>query len=468
MEMQVGSLSHTGYERQDNQDDSRWFTISNAELFIVADGMGGESGGRTAAKMAIETIEESFNHAGARIEDLLLQSIRNANTRVHRMGTSGDPLYANMGTTVVALYISENRDKAYVAHVGDSRIYLHREGRIMRLTKDHSQVQKMVDGGLITEEEAEDHPDSNIITRSIGQKATIEVDVRPSPVEIMPGDKFLLCTDGLSGLVKDAEINAVVESFPNDSQSACKTLVQKALDRGGHDNVTVMLVSFEEGNNAPHKSPAQSFGDRINSLVDGFKANKALWASILIVSLLILIAVSLIWKGPTTKDPKKPPAPEQTEQTEQTENHSPNENPQPSNVAILQLMNAGHHAYYEPNTRSQKAFKMKKGSLFSLMKEEGTWYQVKLDDLNIGWAMQEHFKVIGQSNSSDSRLTDDTKDCEPVLHQVVNGDTLGKLANTYKKHKVTINSLKKMNNLSSDTIFKGKWLTIVPCEKTNN
>jgi LysM repeat protein len=113
------------------------------------------------------------------------------------------------------------------------------------MTKDHSQVQQLVDGGIIKPEDADDHPDSNIITRSIGSKPEIKADIRPEPETILPGDKFLLCTDGLTGMIKDAEIQAILEQ--NDPMdTTCDNLIQAALNNGGHDNVTVQLIYFDK------------------------------------------------------------------------------------------------------------------------------------------------------------------------------------------------------------------------------
>jgi len=237
--------SDQGLERQDNQDAMAWFGSKDnieGELFILADGMGGEAGGRFAADMAISTIREFFvKSRGDSVSNVLKNSIEEANRRIYAKGTSGDLRYRKMGTTVAVLFIKNGN--AYIAHDVDSRIYRYRKGNLERLTKDHSQVQQMVDGGLIKAEDADDHPDANIITRSLGAKPTIEVDIRLSE-KILPGDTFLLCSDGLCGLVKDPEIRAILAQKKAINE-ICDNLISAALSRGGHDNVTVQLIAFE-------------------------------------------------------------------------------------------------------------------------------------------------------------------------------------------------------------------------------
>jgi protein phosphatase len=242
MKMNIAQKTDVGRQRKDNQDNMSWLSLGGGELFIVADGMGGEAGGRMAADMAIAAIKESFEKEGLPVIQLLKTSIEEANSRIHAKGTSGDLKFHRMGTTVVVLFIKD--DKAYIAHIGDSRIYRYRMGTLERLTKDHSQVQQLVDMGIIKPEDTEDHPDANVITRSLGSKPVVEVDIRPEPETILPGDKFLLCTDGLSSLVSDREIQAILNQ-ERPVNETCDLLIQTALNKGGHDNVTVQLISFD-------------------------------------------------------------------------------------------------------------------------------------------------------------------------------------------------------------------------------
>jgi PPM family protein phosphatase len=239
MKMMIAQKTDVGLERKDNQDDMGWFSFPVGEVFIVADGMGGEAGGREAARLAISTIKQCFEKGGDSVPDLLKSSITLANRRIHEKGTSGDLQYHKMGTTVVVLVVSHNQ--AYMAHVGDSRIYLYRNSKLKPMTKDHSRIQQMVDDGIISLAEAEDHPDANIIYRALGAKPEVDPEVRREPFSVLPDDLFLLCTDGLSGLVGDFEISQIFRRG-GSAEVLCNNLVSAALNQGGYDNVTVQVV----------------------------------------------------------------------------------------------------------------------------------------------------------------------------------------------------------------------------------
>lgn len=243
--MKVCQDSHVGLVRKENQDNFGWFSLYDKELFIVADGMGGVVGGRTAADMAIQKIHERLTSGSTSILETLKEAINEANHSIYEKGHSGDPCCFNMGTTIIVLVVYEN--KAYIAHVGDSRIYLLRNGKLQRLTKDHSRVQHMVDSGLLSPDKAQLHPESHIITKCVGTQPIMEPEIRPEPIEIIPGDTFLLCTDGLCGLINDTEIEAILKER-NSLESICKNMIQAALDNGGDDNVTVQVISFPEDN----------------------------------------------------------------------------------------------------------------------------------------------------------------------------------------------------------------------------
>jgi protein phosphatase len=242
----VAHRTDVGLERQENQDSyGYWYDeAGNCHLCIVADGMGGAACGGVASRLAVHIIHERFFSAAERslpIPERLKRAILEANRVIHQQAES-DPRCHGMGSTCVLLAVSGGR--AYLAHVGDSRIYLVRGGRIARLTRDHSRVQRMLNDGLITEEEAIGHPDSNVIDRSLGPRAAVEPEVRSEPIELQAGDTFVLCTDGLTGLVRDEEIFEIV--CHTTPQRACDTLIELANERGGHDNITVEVVSIDE------------------------------------------------------------------------------------------------------------------------------------------------------------------------------------------------------------------------------
>lgn len=210
-------------------------------LAVVCDGMGGHAGGKEASELSVKTIAEIVQAApeSTNARDALKVAIEEANRRVWGMPTNEGGF--RPGSTVVAILAHPNG--AEVAHVGDSRIYLIHAGAITQVTKDHSMVQEMVDRNLIKAEDAPNHPDANKIMRAIGIAKDVEVDVRPAPIAYVAGDVFVLCSDGLSDLVSAAEILDVAGSKP--AKQAAGQLVDLANARGGHDNITVMIVRMK-------------------------------------------------------------------------------------------------------------------------------------------------------------------------------------------------------------------------------
>jgi serine/threonine protein phosphatase PrpC len=224
--------------KQVNEDACGHRETRLGHLCVVCDGMGGHAAGREAAELALATIFETFEQApeGAPHAAVLRSAVEEASRRVYAMPTNeagGRP-----GSTVVAVLMHARGTE--IAHVGDSRVYLVHEGQIARVTRDHSIVQEMVDRGLLTLEQAAQHPDANRITRALGMAAEIEVEVRPSPVHHVTGDAFILCSDGLSDLVEDPEILDTVGNVP--AAQAVGKLVDLANARGGHDNITVLVL----------------------------------------------------------------------------------------------------------------------------------------------------------------------------------------------------------------------------------
>ena len=246
MPQRVIIAHHTdiGLERRENQDAFGYVydEATDSHLLVVADGMGGAACGGVASQLAVHAIHDCFlaGPAGPPPERLAA-AIKEAN-RAIRERAAREQHCRGMGSTCVALALVHGQ--AHLAHVGDSRVYLVRDGRIMRLTRDHSRVQRMLDDGLITEEEAVGHPDSGLIERSLGPRPAVEPEVRPAPINLRDGDTFVLCTDGLTGLVRDEEIFKIVFDLP--AQPACEALVALANERGGHDNITVQIARVGE------------------------------------------------------------------------------------------------------------------------------------------------------------------------------------------------------------------------------
>ncbi len=249
MDVKAFGLTHVGRQRQHNED--AFLVESDARLFLVADGMGGHAAGEIASRIAVDSITEFILHTKEddgtwphaydehfrRSTNRLMAALRMANTRVLE-AMRKDARLRGMGTTVVAALADE--ETVSVAHVGDSRAYLIRDGQLSRITNDHSWVFEQVQAGMLTEAEAEKHPLRNVITRALG--GALQVTPDASEIEARPGDVVLLCSDGLTGMVPESEILRIVTANDSDLEQACRELIDAANERGGLDNVTAVLV----------------------------------------------------------------------------------------------------------------------------------------------------------------------------------------------------------------------------------
>lgn len=227
--------SHVGLVREQNEDTV--LVDERRGIFILADGMGGHNAGEVASLLAAETLRDALQGQTASA-DLLRLAFRRANRAVFERQL-GEESLSGMGTTLTALW--EEGDHVLLGHVGDSRAYLYAGGRLRQISEDHSYVADLVRAGAITEEEAFHHPRRNVITRAVGTDESVRADV----VEILkaPGEKWLLCSDGLTDLVRDPEIAEILAQF--SGQEAVEQLVDKALLYGGKDNVSVLLVEVD-------------------------------------------------------------------------------------------------------------------------------------------------------------------------------------------------------------------------------
>jgi PPM family protein phosphatase len=241
-QLEVGARSETGYVRDENQDRMSGTRVPLGFLYIVADGMGGHKGGALAAELTVQGLQRYIGEApvNTSVEKVIHAAFNEANQIVYQQGHAGDPATEGMGSTAVLLLISGR--VARVAHVGDSRAYLYRRGRLKQLTTDHTVVQKMVQAGMLKPEEAADHPNASILDRAIGSKAGVTVDIS-NALRLHEGDAILLCSDGLSGYVADSEIASVLRSRAT-VQDIPERLVELALKKGGEDNVTVQLIQY--------------------------------------------------------------------------------------------------------------------------------------------------------------------------------------------------------------------------------
>lgn len=245
------ACSDTGRVRQNNEDA----VLANAALgfAILADGMGGHNAGEVASSMVIAMIGKALEQTPAELEipatarnrlarhhAVMRDAIRHANTAVHS-AAQDNAKFSGMGTTLVAARFFD--DRVVVAHIGDSRLYRMRDGCLTRLTRDHSLLQELMDKGLITPEEARFAPNRNRVTRALGVASDVETEL--NDFETVPGDIYLLCSDGLSDMAEDPEIAATLNSFSGNLQLCAAQLVTMANEYGGRDNVSVILVRIK-------------------------------------------------------------------------------------------------------------------------------------------------------------------------------------------------------------------------------
>ena len=243
--MEVAGLTDVGRQRENNEDSFLYWEPQSAEEFerkgrlaVIADGMGGYEGGQEASRLAVETVLEVYDKAfSGDPKASLVEAFVEAHRRIQEYGED-HPALLGMGTTCTAVAVVAHQ--LYFAHVGDSRLYLVRAGEISRLTRDHTYVGRLVESGIVRAEDAETHPQRHILTAALGSGGEVAVDFPQQPLVVEQGDTFLLCTDGLWGLVTDQEILKTVHG--GSAAGACQSLVATALQRGGPDNITVQLL----------------------------------------------------------------------------------------------------------------------------------------------------------------------------------------------------------------------------------
>jgi serine/threonine protein phosphatase PrpC len=251
-------LSDVGRKRKHNEDNMAFDPEEG--LFVVADGMGGHAAGEVASKITVETIGEfiastrqkeeatwpfKYNHSLHFNSNRLAVAIEKANERV-MAAVAAQPWLKGMGTTVVAGLLNEKI--LALAHVGDSRAYLYRGGQLSRLTDDHSWVHEQVAAGILTEDEAKTHPLKNVVTRALGGGPSVAPDLQE--LAFSAGDLYIFCSDGLTTMMADEEIAETVAVEP-DPEKLCQKLIEEANERGGVDNITVVVVRIPEAQTPP-------------------------------------------------------------------------------------------------------------------------------------------------------------------------------------------------------------------------
>jgi PPM family protein phosphatase len=242
MKIESFVLSDVGRVRRDNQDSSGCFPERN--LFVVADGMGGHKGGKQASEMAVAVIDQALSTAGVgpdhfeRTLESLLEAVRDANRRILERAANDSELH-QMGTTLVALLLDAATSGAIV-HVGDSRAYRLRDDQLELLTSDHTIVNDLLRNKEISEAEANRHPYRHVLTRALGAGAEVSPDVRR--IEVRAGDFYLICSDGVSGMLSPSQIHDVLIARRGDPEGACRELIDAANQAGGRDNATVVAI----------------------------------------------------------------------------------------------------------------------------------------------------------------------------------------------------------------------------------
>jgi len=241
----VASLTDVGCQRENNEDSFLYWEPASDEEFrrkgrlaAIADGMGGHEGGQEASRMAVETVREVYDRAlGDDPQAALVEAFGTAHARIQDYAER-HPAFHGMGTTCTALVIRDRQ--LYFAHVGDSRLYLVRGATILRLTRDHSYVGRLVESGIVRAEDAEKHPQRHILTAALGAGRDVAVDGPERAVALQDGDHLLLCTDGLWSVVTEDELETAVSA--NSPTECCAVLVELARQRGGPDNITLQVL----------------------------------------------------------------------------------------------------------------------------------------------------------------------------------------------------------------------------------
>jgi protein phosphatase len=236
--LRVAGLTDTGLVRALNEDSLDW--DAERGLALIADGMGGHNAGEVASRIASENVMTALRGISAPIDERQLATIINEASGVIYRQAQVQSGCEKMGTTLVVLYVE--RDRVYIAHVGDSRAYRLRDGQLTRLTEDHSLVRQMLDEGSISKEEARTSRYRNVITRALGVRQTCEPDVVTD--DVSAGDVYLLCSDGLTNMVSDDDIRDILDGPQQDLQTVVATLTERAKAAGGDDNISVIVVAI--------------------------------------------------------------------------------------------------------------------------------------------------------------------------------------------------------------------------------
>lgn len=432
-----------GLVRKANEDNLGNALTPNGHVFVVCDGMGGHVGGAKASQIAVSSILEFFmKQEYENLFTAIDRSLQFANEQIYAVSIA-EPELHGMGTTATVLIIKG--DACYIGHVGDSRIYLKSDGKLNRITKDHSFVQTLVDSGVISDEEAENHPKKNQILKALGIAPIIEPTVAGAPIYAKAGDCFLLCSDGLNGMVNDSSMEMMIDE--RDLDRSASILIQAAKDSGGHDNISVTLVGIQE---SPHKTtifkhfnpiPKSAFeGTQLmterTSVSTPFLKNKFFYLTVMLV--VIIIAAGLFIGSKYMNNDVSIPDPEEKITRESLSNRD---------IENLEAIKAQRNKILSGNDTII-------GSVCSckIIIEDSTITEI------IAVKNIDHDLVIKKdppAPKEDKKETVDKKtsalksNCGlEIKHQIISGDGYDKILKKYKKNcdSLSVEYLKQMND----------------------
>lgn len=234
----VGAISDVGNLRNINEDYLDYYMCDEYQLYIIADGMGGHNAGDIASKICVQKIKEyiNSNYDKENVKEMLVNAVKQANRAIY-FKSLDNKKYRGMGTTLTFAFVENN--KIYVVNIGDSCFFVIKNNSITKVTKDHSLVQQLIDNGVLTQDEAREHPNKNVITRSVGINQSVDADV--FLLDEDENSYYLLCTDGLVNDIAYSEIVPYVTKNKKSLETACRELVTLAKDRGGRDNVSLII-----------------------------------------------------------------------------------------------------------------------------------------------------------------------------------------------------------------------------------
>jgi len=298
------AATHTGRRRPHNEDAH----VVQSPLFAVADGMGGPRAGEVASRLAAEALRDEQGDGSG--EERVISLIQTANRRIYQR-SSEDAEVSGMGTTMTVALVEDSR--VVIGHVGDSRAYLVRDSRLEQLTEDHSLVNELVRSGKLSREEAESHPQRSVITRALGSDPDVDIDI--FTVAARSGDVFLLCSDGLTTMVRDDDILATVERHRSDLEAAARALIDRANRGGGEDNITVVCFTLVDGQEPEPVAPVPRDIEDTLTALDGVPTvqepavvaapaqavpdpeprGTRLLAGIALLALVAVVALLLVW-----------------------------------------------------------------------------------------------------------------------------------------------------------------------------